>query len=125
MGPNSLVVVYVDPLGNRTLRVQVPNNHKLTQNLYYHYYYPKPKYLIIGYLDPLGHRISEPRDERPILADHSFNLRFLDYLAGPEEGGQRTVQDLPMGRPHGFCGIQPWGFESGALGFRDCIVRVQ
>ena len=36
------------------LRVQVPNNHILTQNLYYNYYYPKPKYLIIGYMDPLG-----------------------------------------------------------------------
>ena len=35
-----------------TLRVQVPNNHILTQNLYYHYYYPNPKYLNIGYLDP-------------------------------------------------------------------------
>ena len=38
-----------------TLRVQVPNNHILTQNLYYNYYYPKPKYLIIGYMDPLGY----------------------------------------------------------------------
>ena len=38
-----------------TLRVQVPNNHILTQNLYYKYYYPKPKYLIIGYMDPLGY----------------------------------------------------------------------
>ena len=37
-----------------TLRVQVPNNHILTQNQYYNYYYPKPKYLIIGYMDPLG-----------------------------------------------------------------------
>ena len=37
-----------------TLRVQVPNNHILTQTLYYNYYYPKPKYLTIGYLDPLG-----------------------------------------------------------------------
>ena len=37
-----------------SLRVQVPNNHILTQNLYYNYYYPKPKYLIIGYLDPQG-----------------------------------------------------------------------
>ena len=26
----------------------------LAQNLYYNYYYPKPKYLIIGYKDPLG-----------------------------------------------------------------------
>ena len=38
-----------------TLRVQVPNNHILTQNLYQNYYYPNPKYLIIGYMDPLGH----------------------------------------------------------------------
>ena len=37
-----------------TLRVQVPNNHILTQNLYYIYYYPNPKYLNIGYMDPLG-----------------------------------------------------------------------
>ena len=39
-------------LGSSTLRVQVLNNHILTQNLYYSYYYPKPKYLILGYLDP-------------------------------------------------------------------------
>ena len=32
----------------------MPKNHILTGNLYYNYYYPKPKYLIIGYLDPLG-----------------------------------------------------------------------
>ena len=38
----------------QTLRVQVSNNHILTQNQYYNYYYPKPKYLTIGYLDPLG-----------------------------------------------------------------------
>ena len=38
----------------KTLRVQVPNNHILTQNLYYEHYYPNPKHLIIGYLDPLG-----------------------------------------------------------------------
>ena len=37
-----------------TLRVQVLNNHILTQNQYYNYYYPKPKYPIIGYMDPLG-----------------------------------------------------------------------
>ena len=39
-----------------TLRVQVPNDRILTQNLYYNYYYPKLKYLIIGYLDPLGYK---------------------------------------------------------------------
>ena len=37
-----------------TLKVQVPHNHILTQNLYYNPYYPYPKYLIIGYMDPLG-----------------------------------------------------------------------
>ena len=37
-----------------TLRVQVPNTHMLTQNLYYNYYYPNPRYVIIWYLDPLG-----------------------------------------------------------------------
>ena len=37
-----------------SLRVQVPKNHILTQNLYYNYNYPKPKYLIMGFLDPLG-----------------------------------------------------------------------
>ena len=40
-----------------TLEVQVPNNHILTQNLCYLYYYPKPKYLITLYLDPLGNLV--------------------------------------------------------------------
>ena len=40
-------------LHEATLRVQVPNNQILTPNQYYKYYYPKPKYVIIGYLDPL------------------------------------------------------------------------
>ena len=35
-----------------SLRVQVPNNHILTQNLYYNYYCPVPKYRIIGCWDP-------------------------------------------------------------------------
>ena len=38
---------------HKFLRVQVPNNDILTQNLYHNLYYPKPKSLIIGYLDPL------------------------------------------------------------------------
>ena len=49
---------------NYTLRVQVPNNHILTQNLYYNYYYPKPKYLIIGYMDPLGRNRRDPKWSR-------------------------------------------------------------
>ena len=35
-----------------TLRVQVPNNHILTHNLYYNCYYQNPKYPMIGYMDP-------------------------------------------------------------------------
>ena len=35
-------------------RVQVPNNHILTQSQYYNHYDPKPQYLIIGYMDTLG-----------------------------------------------------------------------
>ena len=35
-----------------TIRVQVPNNHILTQNVYYKHYYPTPKYLIIGHMGP-------------------------------------------------------------------------
>ena len=46
-----------------TLRVQVPNNHILTQNHYYNSYYPNPKYLIIGYMDPLGYVNSVPHSE--------------------------------------------------------------
>ena len=38
-----------------TLRVTVPSKYILTQNLYYHFYYPQPKYQIIRYTDPLGH----------------------------------------------------------------------
>ena len=41
-----------------TPRVQVPNKHILTQNLYYNYYDPKRKYLIIGYMDHLGKKPS-------------------------------------------------------------------
>ena len=39
------------PVSSITLRVQVPKNHIPTQNLYYNYYYPNPKYLNIGYMD--------------------------------------------------------------------------
>ena len=49
-GSNQLNVGEIRP--NVALRVQVPNNHTLTQNLYHDYYYPNPKYPNIGYLDP-------------------------------------------------------------------------
>ena len=40
-----------------TLRVQVPNNHILPQNMYYKQYYPKPKYSVIGYMGSLRYNI--------------------------------------------------------------------
>ena len=57
----------------------MPNNHILTQNLYYNYYYPKPKYLIIGYLDPLGlssFNVSVSRSESDGMG---FKVRFLGF----------------------------------------------
>ena len=43
----------VSTADNIPLRVQVPNNHILAQNLYYNYYHPNPKYPItFGYMDP-------------------------------------------------------------------------
>ena len=35
----------------------IPNIHILAQSQYYNYYYPKPKYLIIGYMDPSGNLV--------------------------------------------------------------------
>ena len=40
----------------RGLRVQVPSNHILIQNLYYNYYYQSPQYPSIGYMDPTGYK---------------------------------------------------------------------
>ena len=62
-----------------SLRVQVPNNHILTKNLYYNYYYPNPKYLNIGYMDPegmrprrwhQGFRLHERRCEGPLAVQN-------------------------------------------------------
>ena len=54
-GPMTFCLPHIEHFGlNLPLRVQVPNNHILIQNLYYKYYCPNPKYLIIGYMDPLG-----------------------------------------------------------------------
>ena len=56
----SFFFVRVRKMGTRTLtnyhtlRVQVPNHHTLTQNLYQKDYYPNHEHLIIGYMDLLG-----------------------------------------------------------------------
>ena len=47
-------LVGLDRSLQNTPTVQMPKNHRLTQNLYHNCDYPKPKYLIIRYLDPLG-----------------------------------------------------------------------
>ena len=49
--PASFLVPYWGGF-THSLRVQVPNNQILTQNLYYNYYYQSPKYPVIGYMDP-------------------------------------------------------------------------
>ena len=57
------------PPQHMTLRVQVPNNHILAQNMHYKYYCPNPKYLIIGSMDP-----------KPYI---SLYIPIGTYLLGP------------------------------------------
>ena len=51
-----MYIMYKDilGLGPRALRVQVPNNQILTQNLYLNYNSLNPKYPIIGCMDRKG-----------------------------------------------------------------------
>ena len=69
-------------------RVQVPNNHILTQNLYYNYYCPNPKYLIIGYMDPLGSNASHTF--QPLVLQGKVCL--ITAWIGSEQGLQQRVQ---------------------------------
>ena len=64
-----------------SLRVQVPNNHILTQNMYHNYYYTKPKYPIIRYLDPLGMLFTVVTEGRiPIIVSQSsYELYGLGF----------------------------------------------
>ena len=59
--PCSFHFLFHSPYINYPIFFRVPSNHILTQNLYYDYYYPKARYLIIGYMDPLGHFSGSPR----------------------------------------------------------------
>ena len=79
----------IDSLSVLTLRVQVPNNRMLTQTLYYNYYEPKPKYLIIGYLDRLGYSDSlKPLSARLEDAEPSDAFSTKVRLAAlPEKRG--------------------------------------
>ena len=59
----------------------------LPQNLYYDYYYSKPKYLIIGYLDPLGKWTLNPKPPRlaspccTILGSARFGVQAIGSRA--------------------------------------------
>ena len=93
---------------NPTLRVQVPNNHILTQNQYYNFYYPKPKYLIIGYMDPLGYRSSrstfceglvlEPENQKHPNRFCDNSMSYMSY------GLQLGWGGMYMGMCRGFRG---------------------
>ena len=87
-----------------TLRVQVPNNHIPTHNLYQNYYYPNPKYPIIRYMDPLG----KPQ---------TLGLRWLAW-----DAATRTAFAQPGGvglKVLQAARVRPW-----ALGFRALGVEV-
>ena len=77
---NEMNLNFSSVVNYKALRVQVPNNHIPTPNLYYSYYYPKPKYLIIGYLDPLGRGISSKDkgifSRRPKIQVPTFGFRL-------------------------------------------------
>ena len=79
---NPFLTITQGPARIICLRVQVPNNQRLTVNLYYNYYYPKPKYLIIGNLDPLG----VPEDL------HSEDLNRNSAPPGPLRYGYPQLQ---------------------------------
>ena len=65
------------------LRVQVPYNHILTQNLYHNYYYPKPKYLIFMYLDPLGRASETSMGSKLSSSVRGFRAHVL--FTGPKD----------------------------------------
>ena len=52
----------------------VHNSHMLTQNLYNNYYYPKPKYELIGYWDPLGPCLAREASSRGLGTCFGFWL---------------------------------------------------
>ena len=91
------------PAGRVSLRVQVPNNHILTQNLYYNYYYPNPKYLIIGYMDPLGMIILGINSPEPFPVLQSL-VPVLCQAKSPQALHKRST--YPYGGQVGPKGVQ-------------------
>ena len=59
---------------NVPLRVNI-----LTQNLYYNFYCPKPKYLINGYLDPLGRGSLLQATVEPDMAHSNRTADFFRF----------------------------------------------
>ena len=74
-------------------RVQVPNNHILTQNLYYNYYYQSPKYLDIGYADPQG-----VFTIKKLIASRFMQPLVANYCPGTSKDVGNLTQSL--GRTH-------------------------
>ena len=73
----------VQGLGFRVqgLGFRVPNNHILTQHLYFNYCYPNPKYRIIGYMDPQGSNAeAELRSNRTAAYRLHTPGHLRDYL---------------------------------------------
>ena len=65
-------------------KVQVHNYHVLTRNLYQNYYYPNPKYSIIGYMAPLGppRALRHTENHGPVIGTRLIPDR-VDLPKGP------------------------------------------
>ena len=95
-----------------TLRVQVPNNHVLTQNLYYNYYYPKPKYPSIWYMDP---RVLNPKPYISLNPKPYISLYIYIYIHLRAMHTSCTVLGLvrlPFGAPSFMEVIRSYGWLS-------------
>ena len=73
----------------KPLRVQVPNNHMLSQNQYYNHYSPNHKYLVIGYMeDNFGLHAF-------LGVIENLGLQGLQVFGGLSEwGGLRGLMDM-------------------------------
>ena len=80
-----------------TLRVQVPNNHILPQNLYHNPYHPNPKYLIIGYMDPVGYNHCCDVMSFPGGSAHSFTKAVTGAGSAEDPSEVPTEATGPQG----------------------------
>ena len=128
LGPKYIPYTYMDPLGKTmqmapatlivpkgsaqasplSQRVQVPNNHILTPNLYYNYYHPNPKYLIIGYMDPQGFKYfiqtSSP-GATPLLKSSELSLCKYQFKVFASLKAAGCMKDLHLLSARVFSGF--------------------